>query len=138
MDARKTKFLVTGGVIVAAMVALFAFSLNQPGAAYYITLDEFLPQGALDGGNFRLTGKVLPGSIEREPGGMKVTFTMVDGPRTLPVHYEKETPDTFVDNADVVVEGEMGPDGTFFAHTLLAKCPSKYEAEGEPAAMAGG
>jgi cytochrome c-type biogenesis protein CcmE len=28
----------------------------------------------------------------------------------------------------VVVEGVLGPDGVFVAHTLLAKCPSKYEA----------
>ena len=30
----------------------------------------------------------------------------------------------------VVVEGKVGPDGTFQAPTLLAKCPSKFEAEG--------
>ena len=43
--------------------------------------------------------------------------------------YAKETPDTFVDGSEVVVEGSLGADGVFVAHTLLAKCPSKYEAQ---------
>ncbi|OPZ76698.1 MAG: hypothetical protein BWY79_01496 [Actinobacteria bacterium ADurb.Bin444] len=28
----------------------------------------------------------------------------------------------------MVLEGDHGADGTFQAHTLIAKCPSKYEA----------
>jgi cytochrome c-type biogenesis protein CcmE len=63
---------------------------------------------------------------------------MSDGAHTLPVHYRDEVPDTFVDNAEVVVEGELGSDGVFAAHTLFAKCPSKYEAaEGGPATEGG-
>ena len=57
-----------------------------------------------------------------------VAFVMTDGGRELPVRYHGIIPDTFVDDADVVVEGALGADGTFAAHTLLAKCPSKYEA----------
>ena len=48
--------------------------------------------------------------------------------RTLPVSYHGIIPDTFVDDAAVVVEGRLQEDGTFVAHELLAKCPSKYEA----------
>ena len=47
---------------------------------------------------------------------------------TMSNRYHGIVPDTFVDNADVVVEGRLAGDGTFEAHTLLAKCPSKYEA----------
>ena len=54
---------------------------------------------------------------------------MTDGTRALPILYSKEIPDTFVDRSEVVVEGAMRPDGVFVAHTLLAKCPSKYEAQ---------
>ena len=48
-------------------------------------------------------------------------------------------PDTFVDEADVVVEGARRPDGVFEATTLLAKCPSKYESAqaGSPIAQGG-
>ena len=54
-----------------------------------------------------------------------------DGTDTMSVRYGKELPDTFVDEAEVVVEGEIGADKVFEAHTLLAKCPSKYEAEND-------
>jgi cytochrome c-type biogenesis protein CcmE len=35
-------------------------------------------------------------------------------------------PDTFVDNAQALAEGEMGRDGVFHAKKLQAKCASKY------------
>ncbi|NIV47932.1 MAG: hypothetical protein GWN46_14570, partial [Gammaproteobacteria bacterium] len=54
-----------------------------------------------------------------------------DGAATLAVHYHGIIPDTFVDGADVVVEGQLQSDGVFSAHTLLAKCPSKYESADE-------
>jgi cytochrome c-type biogenesis protein CcmE len=71
---------------------------------------------------------VADGTIVRMPTGQDVTFVVTDGDATLPVRYHGIIPDTFVDGADVVVEGQLTGDGTFEAHTLLAKCPSKYEA----------
>jgi cytochrome c-type biogenesis protein CcmE len=43
------------------------------------------------------------------------------------VVYRGIAPDTFTDSVDVVVGGRMGPDGTFQATELLAKCASRYE-----------
>ena len=37
-------------------------------------------------------------------------------------------PDTFKDDAEVIVAGQVQPDGSFEAQELIAKCPSKYEA----------
>jgi len=126
MDPRKIKFLVTGCVVAGAMVALFAVSLNQPGSAYYITVSEFV-QGRTQGDNFRINGKVVEKSVERQGGSADLAFKMTDGTSVLPVRYHGVVPDTFTDTCDVVVEGEMGSGGVFAAHTLLAKCPSKYE-----------
>ena len=58
---------------------------------------------------------------------MKFTIKDKDGGATLPVDFAGIIPDTFVDDADVVVEGNRRADGIFAATTLLAKCPSKYE-----------
>jgi cytochrome c-type biogenesis protein CcmE len=59
---------------------------------------------------------------------MTVDFVMTEGGATLPVRYTGIVPDTFKDEAEVVVEGVLNPDkASFQAHTLLAKCPSKYE-----------
>ena len=62
---------------------------------------------------------------------LRLEFEMNDGEggRALTVRYDKEVPDTFVEDAEVVVKGALTPEGVFQADTLLAKCPSKYEAE---------
>jgi len=119
-------------VAVAALVAGFAilFGVGLRGSmVYYLTVGEFLDrEGREDlGENFRVNGNVVEGSIVRTPGRLGAVFLMTDGSRRLKVHFDKETPDTFVDGSEVVVEGAMHDDGMFAAHTLLAKCPSKYE-----------
>ena len=45
---------------------------------------------------------------------------------SYPVVYHGLAPDTFTDEAEVVVEGRIQRDGTFRATTLLAKCGSRY------------
>lgn len=132
MDRRKVKFLVLGAGIVATMAVMVAIGFNQPGSmAYYLPVSEYLAAADTAGQNYRVNGKVVPGSIERLPSGQDVRFEMSDGSATLAVQYHGIVPDTFVDRADVVVEGSLQQDGTFNAHTLLAKCPSKYESADE-------
>ena len=74
----------------------------------------------------------MEGTLEKPRNALGARFVMTDGTRQLPVTFGRETPDTLVDGAEVVVEGSLGPDGVFVAHTLLAKCPSKYEASNRP------
>ena len=131
MDGRRLKFLLIGIGIAATMLFLLVVGTQKSdgGFAYYVTVDEFLEKGA-PAGHFRVNGKVRPGSIERLEDGRRVLFTVVDpaSQATLPVDFSGVIPDTFVDDADVVVEGKRREDGVFQATTLLAKCPSKYEA----------
>ena len=122
------KILIAITSLIAGFAVLFGVGLRGS-LVYYLTVSEFLEQGNRDlGENFRINGNVVEGSIERPPSKLGATFLMSDGTRELQVSYGKETPDTFVDGSEVVVEGVLGPDGVFVAHTLLAKCPSKYEA----------
>jgi cytochrome c-type biogenesis protein CcmE len=135
------KIVVSIVLLVAGFAILFGVGLRGS-LVYYLTVGEFLDrQGREDlGENFRINGTVVPGSIRKNADLLGARFLMTDGSRRLAVAYGKETPDTFVDGSEVVVEGSLGPEGTFQAHTLLAKCPSKYEpqnrgagASGEPA-----
>jgi cytochrome c-type biogenesis protein CcmE len=118
------------GLLVAGLAVLFGVGLKGS-LVYYLTVGEFLDRQvdatALE--NFRVNGIVVEGSLEKPLNALGATFVMTDGTRQMPVAYGRETPDTLVDGAEVVVEGSLGPDGVFNAHTLLAKCPSKYEAE---------
>jgi len=127
MDRRRIKFVLLGVGVIASMALLLLVGVNR-GGVYYFTVSEFLDHPAKAEDGFRVNGKVVPGSIERLPSGMDVRFVMTDGARSIPVAYHGIISDTFVDEAAVVVEGRLTPEGTFSAHTLLAKCPSKYEA----------
>jgi len=129
MDGKRFKFVLLGVGILGSMALLLVAGMNQPdGLAYYLTVSEFLEADNLSTDGFRVNGKVVEGSIERLSSGMDVTFVMSDGDGDLSVQYHGVIPDTFVDGADVVVEGRLQDNGEFVAHTLLAKCPSKYEA----------
>lgn len=142
---RKTKFVISGIAIIGAMAFLFYIGLGKQGSlVYYLTVSEYIQKGAPEDENFRINGKVLPGSIERPSLGQYVFFKMTDAISdetkgemvSLPVKYEGAVPDMFTDGTDVVVEGKKSADGTFMAHTLLTKCPSKYEAASEEGATA--
>jgi len=45
------------------------------------------------------------------------------------VSYSGVVPDIFRDGRQVVVEGSLGSDGRFAATVLLAKCPTRYNAD---------
>ncbi len=128
MDRRQFKFLLLGLGVLLSMTFLIVVGMNRPGGmVYYLTVSEFMQQADPATGNFRVNGTVALGSIERESSGMDVRFRITDGHSSLAVAYHGVIPDTFVDRAAVVVEGRLDS-GTFIAHNLLAKCPSKYEA----------
>jgi cytochrome c-type biogenesis protein CcmE len=128
MDRRRLKFLVLGLGVLLSMTFLLVVGMNRPGGmVYYLTVSEFMQQADPAGSDYKINGTVSTGSIERMPTGMDVRFVITDGASSLPVAYHGVIPDTFVDEAAVVVEGRL-QDGTFVAHNLLAKCPSKYEA----------
>jgi cytochrome c-type biogenesis protein CcmE len=112
------------GLFLAAAIK----SRPQGGLVYFHTVDEFhaMPHDPSD--SFRVNGKVRQGSIERLPSGQDVRFVMTGAAASLPVAYHGIIPDTFVDGADVTVEGKLAATGTFEATNLMAKCPSKYEA----------
>jgi cytochrome c-type biogenesis protein CcmE len=134
------KFTLIGLGIAGTMAFMLVVGTSSTSSlAYYVTVAEFNKNGEPQG-HFRVNGKVAAGSIERVTGGRQVRFTIVDadGGATLPVDYTGIIPDTFVDRADVVVEGRRRADGVFEATNLLAKCPSKYEsAEGTTQASTG-
>ncbi len=129
MDRRRLKFLLLGSGVLLSMTFLIVVGMNRPGGmVYYLTVTEFMQLEQRGAADSRINGSVLTGTIDRLPTGLDARFVISDGTTSIPVSYHGIIPDTFVDQAPVVVEGRLQDDGTFLAHTLLAKCPSKYEA----------
>ncbi len=125
---KRRKFLI-GGVIVFLAIGYLGYMGFQASATYYYEVGELMEQGSsIYGENVHVNGQAAPGSVEQEAQGRILRFTMidVDGEESLPVVYQGVVPDTFKVGIEVVVEGQLNSDGIFQAHTLMAKCPSKY------------
>ena len=129
MRPKKFKF-VLGVLAILGAVLTLALTGMEESKAYYLTVPELNAMGAVgEGRRVRVSGDVVVGSIERLPEGA-VTFEIDHEGARLTVNYvgRGPLPDTLVDRAQAVVEGELMPDGTFESTLVQAKCASKYEA----------
>ncbi|MDR0311740.1 MAG: cytochrome c maturation protein CcmE [Acidobacteriota bacterium] len=125
----KTKFIIGGAIILAAL-AWLGFVGFQESKAYYITVDEFSEmKDGLDGKTLKLAGDVVAGSIDRSTPQME--FVIASPKTSIRVRYTGSgiIPDTFKDGSKALVEGKLEADGIFNARHIEAKCASKYEAE---------
>jgi cytochrome c-type biogenesis protein CcmE len=126
----RTKFLIGGAVVLGVAGYLMATSIKETGVQY-MTPTELSTKLKADPSfttvGVKVGARVVPGSVQRAPGGKEYAFKVTDGAYTLPLVNRGITPDTLTDSVDVVVGGRMGTDGTFQATELLAKCASRYE-----------
>lgn len=127
----QTKFVLGGLMILGSVGYLMASGIKETGV-YYLTPSELSRKVQTDRGihdvGIKIGAKVVKGSVTRDVATQTITFRVTDGTATYPVVYRGLAPDTFTDEADVVVEGRLQADGTFRATTLLAKCGSRFEA----------
>jgi cytochrome c-type biogenesis protein CcmE len=129
----RLKFIVVGAFILGA-ISYLMFSGISDSMVYYYTVSEALDmEQELSSRGIRVSGYVQAGSIQKDNSQSQVEFLVFEkeSDQTLPVIYQGIIPDTFKDNAEVLVEGMYrSEEGRFHANVLLAKCPSKYEALG--------
>ncbi len=129
----RLKFIVVGALILGA-ISYLMFSGISDSMVYYYTVSEALDmEQELSSRGIRVSGYVQAGSIQKDNRQSQVEFLVFEkeSDQTLPVIYQGIIPDTFKDNAEVLVEGMYRSEkGRFHANVLLAKCPSKYEALG--------
>jgi cytochrome c-type biogenesis protein CcmE len=116
-------------IAIVALSAMLALSINafRGSVVYYLT-----PTEALDAdrsGAFRPAGLVVDDTLAFDAATGTVTFEITDGTTTIPIHFEGTAPDTLKDGAEAIAEGTLGTDDVFSAHTVLARCPSKFESE---------
>ena len=139
--------IAIGAAAIAALLGWWGTTQMEAGLSfqYFQDLEEFhASAGEMVGRSARVHGYVANESIERDLEGKRVVFHVQNDPphaggpvgQTLAVVYESlETPDLFKDGAEVVVEGQLELNRgarVFVADNLLAKCPSKFEAQAGP------
>jgi cytochrome c-type biogenesis protein CcmE len=124
------KIGVTAVVLVLALAGLLWSTLRE-GTEYYKHVDEVVANpGAWEGKRLQLHGFVVRDSILRKRDSLEYRFQIQNKGKVLPASYTGIVPDTFSDDAEVVLKGTLQPDGFLVApNGVMAKCPSKYEAK---------
>jgi cytochrome c-type biogenesis protein CcmE len=149
---QRTKFLLGGLLILAAVVYLIASSTTAS-AEYFMTIDELKAKGnSVAGKSLRLSGAVIGDTIAYDPQTLTLTFevahvpgdnnqieaqgglaevlhqAVVDPSRSrVKVIYKGVKPDLLRGEAQAIMTGRMESDGIFHADELLLKCPTRYQ-----------
>jgi cytochrome c-type biogenesis protein CcmE len=122
---------------VLAFAGLLWSTLRE-GTEYFKNVDEVMTdRQAWEGKPLQLHGYVVPGSIMRKPNSLEWRFKVQNSPpraaavapdNIVEASYTGVVPDTFKDEAEVVLKGRLRPHGFETApNGVVAKCPSKYE-----------
>jgi len=149
---QRTKFLIGGFLILAAVIYLIASS-TQASAEYFLTVAEVQAQGqAVTGKSLRLSGAVVGETVAYDPQTLTLTFEIAHVPGAqaeiedegglaevlhaavidpdrgrVRVTYVGPKPDLLRNEAQAIMTGRMEADGVFHADELLLKCPTRYD-----------
>lgn len=142
--------------VAVAMLALaigyFGFTAFQSATVFYLTVDELLQGQAQPGETVRVSGKLVPGSFQREEKGTTAYFSLAGERGVLEAELDGIVPELFFnEHSEIVLHGSYAPAGdggtgsggdssnlsgngtagVFVANSVVVKCPSKYEAREE-------
>ena len=128
MTHKALKIGATTAVLLLAFGGLL-WSTLRDGTEYYKHVDEVMAQPeAWYGKRLQLQGFVVPASILRKKDSLDYKFQVHSQGVVVPATYSGIVPDTFKDEAEVVLKGTLTPEGFHVEpNGVMAKCPSKYE-----------
>lgn len=130
MKHKAVKIGLTTLVVVMSFGGLLYTTLAE-GTEYYKHVDEVMGQpDSWYGKKLQLHGYVVPHSILKRPNSLDYRFQVHSNDQVVTASYTGVVPDTFKDDAEVVLKGTLAADGfTVSPNGVMAKCPSKYEAK---------
>ena len=115
--------LVLAGVGVAVGFALKAFNENL---MFFYQPSQVIAGEAPAGRLIRVGGLVTNGSVERQPDGLTVQFSVTDNIETIRIQYTGILPDLFREGQGIIARGRLGDDRLFIAEEVLAKHDENY------------
>ena len=125
---RKIRLVValTAAVLLASALVYTSFSASTEAKEPSQLLS------AAPGQSYELTGRVVPGSVQREGGRLRFHVADRDGGKSIPATYSGTVPDPFRGGREIILTGEVRG-GVFVGEpdTLVTKCPSKFTEEKE-------
>ena len=126
MSHKAAKIGLTSLVLALAFGGLLYSTLGES-AQYYKHVDEVMVQpDAWYGKPLQIHGYAK--NVGRKRDTLEYRFEMHNNGHVVVASYTGIVPDTFTNDAEVVLSGTLSADG-FHATGMTAKCPSKYEAQ---------
>ena len=121
--------LVLLGVITT--IALILYALRSNIDLFYTPGEILNGKGAQHekpevGQRLRIGGMVLPGSVQRAPDSLQVTFKLYDAKGVVEVTYDGVLPDLFREGQGIVAQGVLMPGQVIQANEVLAKHDENY------------
>jgi cytochrome c-type biogenesis protein CcmE len=128
MKHKAVKIGLTSLVLALAFGGLLYSTLAE-GTEYYKHVDEVMGQPAeWYGKRLQLHGYVVPDSVFVNKRTLEYRFKVQSNGKIVDARYIGVVPDTFKDDAEVVLKGTLAADGfSVSPNGVMAKCPSKYE-----------
>jgi cytochrome c-type biogenesis protein CcmE len=149
---RINKFVI-GGILILGAVIFLIWTATAASAEYFLTIDELNAKGSgIVDKNLRVSGAVIGDSIQYDAPNLTLSFEVADVPADnvalktegglaealhqavmdpsrarMKVVYVGPKPDLLRNEAQAIMTGHLGADGTFYAEELLLKCPTRYE-----------
>ena len=149
---RINKFVI-GGILILGAVVFLIWTATAASAEYFLTIDELNAKGSsIVDKNLRVSGAVIGDSIQYDAPSLTLSFEVADVPADnvalktegglaealhqavmdpsrarMKVVYVGPKPDLLRNEAQAIMTGHLGADGTFYAEELLLKCPTRYE-----------
>jgi cytochrome c-type biogenesis protein CcmE len=116
-------------VVLALAFGGLMYSTLREGTEYYKHVDEVMTNPeAWHGKKLQLHGYVVPKSIMRKRDSLEYRFDVQSNGKVIRASYTGIVPDTFTDEAEVVLKGTLTSEGFHVVPDgVMAKCPSKYE-----------
>jgi cytochrome c-type biogenesis protein CcmE len=123
-----TMKFVIGGVVVAVVIGVLIATSFSGSTSDYLTVAEVKALGPDQTRNTRVSGEIVPDSVDWNTRELHLAFQIEDATGQLAISYYGPQPDMLVDAVEAVVVGKYDPTAQVFeAEELLMKCPSKYE-----------
>ena len=132
MKGRRLKYVIAGGIVLAALAGLVYSGVRESMVYFYTPTELREKSDAVRGKALRVGGMVENGSVRWDAQQLLLTFALTDGQNSVPVRHRGTAPDLFKEGAGAVVEGSWTPEGYFRASTIMAKHSEEYKAPKHP------
>ena len=132
MKGRKLKYLLAGGIVVAALAGMIYSGVQESMVYFYTPTELVQKKDSVRGKSLRVGGMVVDGSIRWDPQNLLLTFQLTDGQGTVFVRHKGTAPDLFKEGAGAVVEGAWTSEGYFRSSNIMAKHSEEYKPPAQP------